>query len=118
MNSEPHNRYFGTSITEWIERVPNELDVDAVGLWQIIGSGQDGFDLKGDLLTNFVMLCVISLLEKGATPVRASENPSEFWVPDNRYMGDIQQIAKQIVGDWISSGVDPDHDGLWFAKLD
>lgn len=35
MTTEPVDRFFGVPMSEWIARLPNELDVDAVGLWQI-----------------------------------------------------------------------------------
>lgn len=118
MSKEPRNRYFGTSLTEWINKVPNELEVDAVGLWQIVGSGQDGFELQGQELADFVRRCVVALLEKGAVPVRASENPDEFWIRQMQYNGDTQEIARRIVDEWIVSGIDPDHDGIWFSRLE
>ena len=32
---EPTHSFFGTPLSEWISRVPNELPRDAVGLWQV-----------------------------------------------------------------------------------
>ena len=41
------DRFFGQTLDEWIEKVPGELPVDAVGLWQIVGFARDGFGLSG-----------------------------------------------------------------------
>ncbi|WYX25629.1 hypothetical protein WJ969_07865 [Achromobacter xylosoxidans] len=75
MNNEPVNKYFGTPMSEWIARVPNELGVDAVGLWQIIPVGADHFGLSGAELEDFSRRCIVALLEKGAVPVRPAPSP-------------------------------------------
>ncbi|MBR0555011.1 hypothetical protein J5J10_04890 [Ciceribacter sp. L1K23] len=117
MSFEPRHRFFDTLLSEWIERVPNELDVDAVGLWQIVGSGRDGFSLQGKELADFVNGCVLALLRNGAVPVRPSAQPNEFWRRDIRYEGCDEEIALSIVNEWTMSGSDPDHDGLWFFRF-
>lgn len=114
MNNEPVNKYFGTPMSEWIARVPNELGVDAVGLWQIIPVGADHFGLSGAELEDFSRRCIVALLEKGAVPVRPAPSPI-FWEPDSAYQGSHEDIARQVVDEWKSNRLVPDHDGLWFC---
>jgi hypothetical protein len=72
MNTEPKHNIFGVSLSEWIERVPNELPADAVGLWQIIPAGIDSFGLAGAELESFAKRCIFALIKSGAKPVVAS----------------------------------------------
>ncbi|MEA1844590.1 hypothetical protein [Agrobacterium tumefaciens] len=116
MIQEPVEKYFGTPISEWIARVANELEVDAVGLWQIIPVGIDSFGLSDEQLEDFGYLCVVALLKRGAVPVKSSsELPG--WVPEMKYHGSHEEMAMQIISDWKAGKLVPDHDGLWFALL-
>ncbi|WP_076520255.1 hypothetical protein [Achromobacter sp. MFA1 R4] len=116
MTREPVDKYFGIRLSDWIERLPNELDVDAVGLWQIIPVGMDSFGLEGNDLDLFAYRCIMALLQKGAVPVRAIKG-APGWVPDLAYRGPHEDIANQIVREWRSSKLAPDHDGLWFSLV-
>ena len=94
---------------EWIERVPNELEVDAVGLWQIIPVGIDSFGLSGGELEDFVRRCIMGLLRRGAVPVQYPEGPQA-----TEYQGSHEEITNQIINDWKVGTIVADHDGLWF----
>ena len=37
MNKERRDKFYGLTVEEWIEKIPGELPVDAVGLWQPVG---------------------------------------------------------------------------------
>lgn len=115
MSKEPKHKHFGYSISEWISRVPNELPFDAVGLWQLVSVGRDSFDLSGDELYNFVQKGIIALLSAGAVPVRSSSMPDVLWEEQFNYGSDVENIAINVIDEWMRSGVDPDHDGLWFS---
>jgi hypothetical protein len=112
---EPRNRHFGTSLNEWIERVPNELSRDAVGLWQLVASGRDGFELEGMMLQEFVRKCIIALIDKGAFPVRP--DATSFWRRTDEFGKSPVEISNTIVNEWVNSGREPDHDGIWFAII-
>ncbi|WP_313701064.1 hypothetical protein [Achromobacter sp.] len=116
MTKEPVDRFFGVPMSEWIARIPNELDVDAIGLWQIIPVGMDSFGLEGQLLDVFAARSIVALLENGAVPVRAFPG-ADGWIPDLSYRGTTEEIAKQIVLEWRNLGINSDLDGLWFSKL-
>ncbi|MBB4184530.1 hypothetical protein GGE07_001156 [Sinorhizobium terangae] len=117
MTNEPRNKYFDTPLSEWIDRVPSELHADAVGLWQIIGSGNDGFELQGQQLEDFVRRCIVSLLKAGAVPVRPSASLAIFWEKQS-YEGDIEEVASAILGEWQRAGTEPNEDGIWFSLFD
>ena len=117
MTSEPIDKYFGVPLSEWVSRIPNELEVDAVGLWQIVPVGRDNFELSGECLREFVTRGVVALLSAGAVPVRPSPEKNVFWVRQSCYGVGVEEIAKNVVEEWEKSGTDPDQDGLWFALL-
>ena len=118
MTAEPVNKYFGTPLSEWIDRIPNELEMDAVGFWQIIADGRDGFELTGDMLRDYVRRALAALLKRGAVPVLPSCEEGVFWVPQDSYGNNVDSMVCNIIDEWERAGVDPDHDGLWFALLD
>ncbi len=117
MKNEPVDKYFGMPLSEWVERIPNELEMDAVGLWQIIPVGKDSFCLTGEELRNFTKLAIIKLLEHGAVPVRASQKKDEFWVHQKQYGNQHEEIAESIINEWGKNNIDPDVDGIWFARM-
>lgn len=118
MNGEPVDKYFGVSMSDWISRIPNELEMDAVGLWQLVRVGRGGYCLGDQDLRDFVRRGIIALLEKGAVPVRPSNVNNEFWRKDVSYGISPDEVSEKIIAEWERSGVDPDEDGLWFSVLD
>jgi len=116
MKKEHVDKYFGLTTSEWVERIPNELEIDAVGLWQIIPVGKDSFELTGEELREFTKLAIIELLEHGAVPVRASKKKDELWVHQKQYGEQHEEIAESIITEWEKNNIDPDVDGIWFAQ--
>jgi hypothetical protein len=51
MNNERVD-YDGTPMSEYIASIPEELPRDAVGLWQIVPAGRNGFRLTGTELND------------------------------------------------------------------
>ncbi len=109
------HRFFGYSVDESVSRVPNELEYDAVGLWQIIPVGREDFGLSGLELDEFARKHILALIERGAIPVRASVASDRSWDPQLQYGKTPQEIANSILAEWKCSGVDPDVSGIWFA---
>lgn len=112
------DKYFGTSLDEWIERTPNELEVDAVGMWQIVPVGMDSFGLSGEGLEDFVRRSVIALINRGAKPVRPSSQKGICWEKQPQYGNFPDEIAENVLSEWISSEEEPNENGLWFALVD
>jgi hypothetical protein len=110
-----HNLY-GHTIAEHIKTVPDELPVDAVGLWQIVPAGRYGFELSGSDLAEFVRRCVFALLERGAKPVVGGGGTGYDWILQPQYGEANEEIAATVVREWLSAGAgDSDPGGLWFA---
>ena len=110
------DKFFGQTVQEYIEKVPGELAVDAVGLWQIVPMGRDGFGFSGDDLTEFVRRCLLSLLKEGANPVVGGGGTEYDWILQPQYGEEDGQIADAVIREWLSSGAgDTDPGGLWFA---
>ena len=113
MITEPRDKYFGVPLSEWIKNIPNELDIDAVGFWQLVETGRDSFGFKDDDLFNFLSIAITSLLDRGGKPVKASNNGD--WIIQNQYGIDNKTITSNILNEWNSSGQNCDEDGIWFS---
>jgi len=116
LNMQARDKNFGQTVIEYIQTVPGELPVDAVGLWQIVPAGREGFDLKGEDLAQFIRLCVFALLKHGAVPVTGGAGTEYDWLHEHRYGNTMDEIADAVVAEWMVSGApDCDPGGLWFA---
>jgi hypothetical protein len=104
------------TIGEYIRCIDGELTVDAVGLWQIISYGREGFGLLNDKLTEFVQLCISSLLNRGAVPVLGGGKSQYEWIYQPQYGKIKSKIINSILEEWLNNGAkNPDPNGLWFA---
>jgi hypothetical protein len=73
------DKFYGNTVEEWIDKVPAELSVDAVGLWQIVSFGREGFGLAGKELTEYVRRSLVALFAKGAMPVTGATDGIHIW---------------------------------------
>lgn len=115
MSHEPSHIFFGTPLTKWIEAIPNELEVDAIGLWQIIPTMRKGFGLDGEMLENAIRSSILGVLARGAKPVVGSRLKHGSWEIVGRYGDTADMIVDAIISEWRSSGRDPDVGDIWFA---
>ena len=119
MIDEPRDRHYGTPMSEWIALVPGELPLDAVGLFQIVPDGRDGFGLKDAALTDFVRRCIHALLDAGAIPVRGGKGTDYDWLPQRQYGVTKDEITESIIREWLAMPDDPlvlCGEGVWFAR--
>jgi hypothetical protein len=114
LKNELRDKYYGNTVQEWIEKVPGELLVDAVGLWQIVSFGREGFGLSGDELVDYVRQNLFALFAKGAKPVQGALDNIHPWTLVD-YGKTAEQMADAIINEWRNSGRDPDVGGVWFA---
>ncbi|MCB8876554.1 hypothetical protein [Acidisoma silvae] len=104
------------TLTEWINLVPGELPIDAVGLWQIIPTLQHDFGLEGEKLTEAVKRTIITLIQHGAKPVRGGRGTGRDWIEQPHYGSTPEEIARKIIIEWSGwSFAEPALGGLWFA---
>ncbi|MEN6586584.1 MAG: hypothetical protein ABFE02_11150 [Sulfuricella sp.] len=116
MSVERRHRHFGDTIAEYIEKVPNELQIDAVGLWQVVPVGRYDFDLHGEELVDYVRRNIYALLERGAKPVVGATDGVHYWELQTQYGSTSEEIVNAVVTEWLAAGGgDPDPGGLWFA---
>jgi hypothetical protein len=104
-------------MSDYIVQVANELPIDAVGMWQIVPGGHNGFDLEGDALTDYVRRCVVELLSRGAVPVFGGgpDGPHD-WIVQRQYGSRPEEIVENVIREWLANGAqDEDPGGLWFA---
>lgn len=118
---EPRNKYYGETMSEAISLVSGELPIDAVGMWQIVPKGRDGFDLTGDALVDFIRKCIHALLAAGAVPVRGGKGTGYEWVAQTQYGTTKEEITENVIREWQAMPDDPlvlCGDGVWFARPD
>jgi hypothetical protein len=113
--TEPIHSYSGETISEWLERLPNELPVDAVGMWQIVPALRRAFGFNADELIEHTRAAILALLSKGARPVVGATDGLHFWSVRNDFVGTDEDIAQAAISEWLASGRDPDPGDLWFA---
>lgn len=89
------HKLYGHTVAEHIRTLPDELSVDAVGLWQVIPAGRYGFELKGDDLVEFVQRCVFALLGCGAKPVIGGGETQYDWILQSQYGETNEEIARE-----------------------
>jgi hypothetical protein len=114
-DAEPKHRFFGTPMSEWIAHV-GELDVDAVGLWQIIPCGREWFGLEGAELDDFVRRSLLAHFVYGALPVRHVPDDQNVWTIQTNYGETPEAMTDAIIAEWVVQGrPNPDLWGLWLA---
>lgn len=110
-------KFTNERLSEWEEKMPNELERDAIGLWQIIPALKYDFGLTGEKLILHVKKNVARLIELGARPVTgAPQDDERYWIVLDNYGKSPNEVAERIVEDWINSGKDPDFGDVWFAR--
>lgn len=116
MNAEPINKYSGMTLSDWVKSCPNELDIDAVGLWQIIPTMRRSFGLSGSDLDQAVRDALHALLARGALPVvGAMSDGVGHWAYTPRYGEEASAIVETVIAEWHAMGRDPDVGDVWFA---
>jgi len=114
MKPELRDRFYGQTVEEWIEKLPGELPIDAVGLWQIVSFGREGFGLSGEELIAVVRQGIAALLAKGAVPVVGAMDGIHVWTSVN-YGETAAQISEAVITEWLNLGRDPEVGDVWFA---
>ena len=116
MNIEPINKHGGMALSDWIRSCPNELDVDAVGLWQIVPTMCRSFGLSGSDLDQAVRDALHALLARGALPVVGSVSDGVgSWIYTPRYGEGASAIVEAVIAEWHTMGRDLDVGDVWFA---
>ena len=116
MTQQPRHKIYGRTMSDWISLVPGELPQDAVGLWQILAAGQDGFDLSGADLSDYVRRNIVVLLDHGAIPVKGGKGTAFDWIALHKYGKDKDTVVSAIVSEWEASQTEEMYSfSIWFA---
>jgi hypothetical protein len=100
MIDEPRDKGTGETPSEAISQYPGELDLDAVGIWQIVPDGRVTFGLSGDALADYVRRAIYALLDAGAVPVRHVPGSGFHWTRQTQYGSTREEIAEAIIAEW------------------
>ena len=114
MKKERRDKFYGSTIEGRLAQVPGELVIDAVGLWQVVSFGRQGFNLSGPELVDYMRRHILALLAKGAKPVVGARDNIHYWVVVD-YGKNPDEIADAIIGEWLGSGREPSLRDVWFA---
>ena len=114
MNRELRDKFYGQTVEEWISKLPGELPLDAVGLWQIVSFGREGFELSGEELVDVVRRGIKELLARGAKPVVGAMDGVHVWTTVT-CGNNVESMSEAIIEEWRNSGRDPDGGDVWFA---
>src|SRR5690242_16822576 len=104
MREEPRHKYYGDTLSDYIVQVANELPIDAVGMWQIVPGGRNGFGLEGEALTDYVRRCIAELLSRGAVPVMGGGDTGYYWIAQPQYGSKPDEIIENVVREWLANG--------------
>ena len=100
MIDEPRDKDTGETLSEAISQYPGELDLDAVGIWQIVPDGRVAFGLSGEALADYVRRAIYALLDAGAVPVRHIPGSGFNWTRQTQYGSSREAIAEAIITEW------------------
>jgi hypothetical protein len=114
--SEPRERETGATIDEFLRVAPDELQIDAVGMWQIVAMGKGGFELTDAQLVEFVRRYIRVLLEHGAKPVVGVRSGPTHWLVQEQYGSMSADIEDAVIDKWQRSPEIAEPGGLWFAR--
>lgn len=114
MGTPVDRNFFGRSQEEWIAQAEAEARRDAVALAEIIFQGKEGFQLRGDALTEFVRRVIEHLVANGVRVVVGSTKPGIDWEPTSEFGDDAADVSKQVVARWKESGSDQAY-FAWFS---
>lgn len=90
----------GLTLSEFISHIPDELDVDAVGIWHLVPIAEGDFGLSGADLISFLHRAIIALIDAGAVPVRPAPGSGIEWVRQQEYGETPDQIADAVIEEW------------------
>jgi hypothetical protein len=112
------SKFSNQTVRSWLKKMPNELEIDAIGLWQIIPAGVHNFGLSGNELEEFTQRAIIAILERGGLPaIGYNSADGGGWKRAIEYGETNSEIVRNIVQKWLYEiGRKPEVDDIWFVK--
>jgi hypothetical protein len=117
MKSEPRDKFYGDTISEWCDTLHYDLEDIGVGLATIVQVGRYGFELKNSDLIDFVRRSLFALVKRGAKPYQLGSLAYPNRKPLLHYGSDTnEEIVEGVIADWLASGAgDLEWGDFWFA---
>ena|ERR1043165_791781 len=113
MTKPLRDKYHGETVEQYVDSCRAELEIDAVGVWQIDAAGSDWYGLSGEPLEDFMRKVIAALLAAGAKPVTGkSTDGFHSWVPLD-YGSTNDEILENALAVWRK---DRGSYGVWFAQ--
>lgn len=109
MSKKPTNRFFDTPIEEWLSLISNELEIDAVGLWQVVPPLVHDFGLVGKELELYVKQAITALINRGAVPISG-----KHWEVRTDLFSPSGPDIELIMAYWQALDHEPTFEDLWF----
>lgn len=119
--TEPRHKFYGISISDWIDTIDGDLENDSISLAEIIPTGRDDFNLQGELLLDFTRKCIQKLLYAGAKPIdgKKDENGKFISSVSKKYGYTYNEIIENIISEWQEEEKKGNGDfycwGIWFG---
>jgi hypothetical protein len=79
MDSRLRHKETGSTVEENAKAVASELEIDAVGLWQVVPDVRDGFGLEGDALDEVLRYHLLGDAGRGPTWCRSLDSQGRLW---------------------------------------
>jgi hypothetical protein len=114
MTTQPTHKEYGHTDTEQFAMFAAEIEFDAVGLWSIVSTARNSFNLEGKAREDFVYSSIMAILKAGGRPVLGSIK-KDGWVEQTKYGVAAEEISKQIIFELMSKNFLVDHGDIWFA---
>ncbi len=114
MKKPLREKYYGQTVEQYIASRRAELNIDAVGVWQIEAGRSDWFGLSGEPLADFMRRVIAGLLAEGAKPVTGkSIDGFHAWFPLD-YGNTRDEVLENALADWRNKS--RGSHAVWFAK--
>ena len=108
--STPHQST--SELEAWASAVAAELQIDAVGMWQVVGGARRSFPVSESRQAEAIAMAVSSLLAAGAQPVFGS-HVTKGWHVAAEFQGHSAQ--NRILAYLQNLNREPNIGDLWFA---
>jgi hypothetical protein len=122
MNMEKKSIFGDETVGQVLECAPRRMLDDISCIGGIISHGKVTFQFRGQELQEYVYLYIKTLIEAGGIVIAADgpEERDQVWMPVARYGMTPEDIARNIVAEWVAQG-EPDIDafvGIAFTMPD
>src|SRR6476660_3052338 len=107
MNMNKNHRYGEKTIAQELEVAHGYLPFGLTGLWEIVSTGRNGYELSDGDLREFVALYVYAIVAHGGVVIESAGDGIHYWRAAPRYGEKPEDVAQAVTAEWIAQG-EPD----------